>query len=55
MKNKKKLEINLCQFGVWEDLQMIYLLFNFNFLILIEFGALTVGPTLFSFSFSLFS
>jgi hypothetical protein len=35
MKNKKKLEINLSQFGVWEELQMIYLLFIFNFLLFI--------------------
>jgi hypothetical protein len=34
MKNKTKIEINLSQFGVWEDLQMIYLLFIFNFLLL---------------------
>jgi hypothetical protein len=39
MKNKEVLEINLCQFGVWEDFQMIYLLFIFNFLLLIEFWA----------------
>jgi hypothetical protein len=38
MKNKEFLEINLSQFGVWEDLQMIYLLFIFNFLLLIELG-----------------
>jgi hypothetical protein len=31
MKNKELLEINLSQFGVWEDLQMIYLLFIFYF------------------------
>jgi hypothetical protein len=41
---KKNLKINLSQFGVWEDLQMIYLLFIFNFLLFIEFWALTVGP-----------
>jgi hypothetical protein len=33
MKNKESLEINLSQFGVWEDLQMIYLPFIFNFLL----------------------
>jgi hypothetical protein len=33
MKNKKKLEKNLNQFGVWEDLQMIYLFFIFIFLL----------------------
>jgi hypothetical protein len=36
MKNKEFLEINLNQFGVWEDLQMIYLHFIFNFLLLID-------------------
>jgi hypothetical protein len=35
MKNKEFLEINLNQFGVSEDLQMIYLLFIFNFLLFI--------------------
>jgi hypothetical protein len=39
MKNKKKLEINLSQFGVWEDLQMIYLVFIFNFQLLTEIWA----------------
>jgi hypothetical protein len=39
MKNKEFLKINLSQFGVWEDLQMIYLLFIFIFLLLIEFWA----------------
>jgi hypothetical protein len=39
MKNKKFLEINLSQFGVWESLQMIYLLFIFNFLLLIDYWA----------------
>jgi hypothetical protein len=34
MKNKNKLKINLSQFGVWKDLQMIYLLIKFNFLLL---------------------
>jgi hypothetical protein len=33
MKNNKFLERNLSQFGVWEDLQMIYLLFDFIFLL----------------------
>jgi hypothetical protein len=33
---EKKLEINLSQFGVWEGLQMIYLLFIFNFLLFID-------------------
>jgi hypothetical protein len=36
MKNKKNLKINLSQFGVWEDLQMIYLFFIFNFLLFID-------------------
>jgi hypothetical protein len=44
MKNKEILEINLSQFGVWEDLQMIYLPFYFNFLLLIEFWVLLNGP-----------
>jgi hypothetical protein len=39
MKNKEFLEINLSQFGVWKDLQMIYLLFIFNFLLLIDYWA----------------
>jgi hypothetical protein len=39
MKNKELLEINLSQCGVWEDLQMIYLLFIFNFLLLINYWA----------------
>jgi hypothetical protein len=33
MKNKKILETKLSKFVVWEDLQMIYLLFIFNFLL----------------------
>jgi hypothetical protein len=33
MKNKEFLEINLNQFGVWDDLQMIYFLFIFHFLL----------------------
>jgi hypothetical protein len=36
MKSKEFLGINLSQFGVWEDLQMIYLLFIFNFLLLTD-------------------
>jgi hypothetical protein len=36
MKNKEFLEINLSQFGAWEDLQMIYLLFIFYFLLFID-------------------
>jgi hypothetical protein len=36
MKNKEFLEINLSQFGVWKDLQMIYLLFIFDFLLFID-------------------
>jgi hypothetical protein len=51
MKNKKNLKINLSQFGVWKDLQMIYLLFIFNFLLLIESWALIVGPSLIPFYF----
>jgi hypothetical protein len=39
MKNKELLEINFSQFAVWEDLQMIYLLFIFNFLLLIDYWA----------------
>jgi hypothetical protein len=35
---EKKLEINLSQFGVWKDFQMIYLLFILNFLLLIGLG-----------------
>jgi hypothetical protein len=31
MKNNEFLEIILSRFGVWEDLQMIYLLFIFKF------------------------
>jgi hypothetical protein len=33
------LETNLSRFGVWEHFQMIYLLFIFNFLSLIDFWA----------------
>jgi hypothetical protein len=36
MKNKEFLEINLSQFEIWEGLQMIYLVFIFNFLLLID-------------------
>jgi hypothetical protein len=36
MKNKKILETNLSQFGVQEHFQMIYLLLNFSFLLLIN-------------------
>jgi hypothetical protein len=36
MKNKKNVKINLSQFGVWKGLQMIYLLFIFNFLLFID-------------------
>jgi hypothetical protein len=36
MKNKEFLEINLNQFRVWKDLQIIYLLFILNFLSFIE-------------------
>jgi hypothetical protein len=39
MKNKEYLEINLSQFGVWEHFQMIYLLFIFNSLLLIDYWA----------------
>jgi hypothetical protein len=39
MKNKKIIEINLSQFRIWEDLQIIYLLFIFNFLLLIDYWA----------------
>jgi hypothetical protein len=35
MKNKEFLRINLSQFGVWEDLQIIYLLFYFIILLII--------------------
>jgi hypothetical protein len=40
MKNKEFLEKKLSQFGVWEDLQIIYLLFIFNFLLFIGSWAL---------------
>jgi hypothetical protein len=36
MENKEILETNLSRFGVWEHFQMIYLLFIFNFLLLID-------------------
>jgi hypothetical protein len=39
MKNKEFLEINLSQFGVWKHFQIIYLLFIFNFLLLIDYWA----------------
>jgi hypothetical protein len=34
MKNNGFLEINLSQFGVWEHIQMIYLIIKFNFMLL---------------------
>jgi hypothetical protein len=37
MKNKEILETNLSQFGVQEHFQIIYLLFIYNILFLIEF------------------
>jgi hypothetical protein len=39
MRNKEFLEISLNQFVVWEHFQMIYLLFIFNFLLLIDYWA----------------
>jgi hypothetical protein len=39
MRNKEFLEINLSRFEVWEHIQIIYLLFIFNFLLLIDFWA----------------
>jgi hypothetical protein len=37
MKDKKNLKKKLSQFRIWEDLQMIYLLFILNFLLLIDY------------------
>jgi hypothetical protein len=52
MKTKKKLEINLSQFRVWKDLQMIYLLFIFIFLLFIDsWVELILGARLISFIF----
>jgi hypothetical protein len=45
-KNKEFLEINLNQFGIWKNLQMIYLPFIFNFMLFIEFWVKLIGPRL---------
>jgi hypothetical protein len=47
MKNKEFLETNLSQFGVWEDLQMVYSLFIFNFLLFNWVGLCKLGQDLF--------